>query len=80
MVPRLWVKLHTSVELKPIRIVVPMVLGELRCGHITSVSFGMGKRELFWKSVWQQCHVLWRMRSPVATFKILDPVWINPTS
>ena len=26
-----------------------MILGELRCGHITSVSFGMGKRELFWE-------------------------------
>ena len=49
MVPRLWVKLHTSVELKPIRIDVPTVLGELRCGHITSVYFGMGWRELFWE-------------------------------
>ena len=47
MVPRLWVKLHTSAELKSIRIVVPTVLCELRCGHITSVSFGMGQRELF---------------------------------
>ena len=37
---RLWVKLHTSAELKAIRIAVPMVLGELRCGHITSVSLG----------------------------------------
>ena len=37
---RLWVKLHTSAELKAIRIAVPMVLGELRCGHITSVSSG----------------------------------------
>ena len=26
-----------------------MVLGELRCGHITSVYFGMGWRELFWE-------------------------------
>ena len=34
---RLWVKLHTSAELKAIRIAVPTVLGELRCGHITSV-------------------------------------------
>ena len=42
VVPRLWVKLHTSAELKPIRIVVPTVLGELRCGHITSVSSGIG--------------------------------------
>ena len=25
------------------------VLGELRCGHTTSVSFGMGWRELFWE-------------------------------
>ena len=49
MVPHLWVKLHTSAELKPIRIAVPTVLGELRCGHINSVSFGMGKRELFWE-------------------------------
>ena len=36
----LWVKLHTSAELKAIRIAVPTVLGELRCGHITSVSLG----------------------------------------
>ena len=36
MVPHLWVKLYTSAELKPIRIVVPTVLGELRFGHITS--------------------------------------------
>ena len=49
MVPRLWVKLHTSAELKSIRIAVPTVLGELRCGHITSVYFGMGWRELFWE-------------------------------
>ena len=48
MVPHLWVKLHTSTELKLIRIAVPTVLGELRCGHITSVYFGMGWRELFW--------------------------------
>ena len=34
---RLWVKLHTSAELKAIRIAVPTVLG---CGHITSVSLG----------------------------------------
>ena len=47
MVPRLWVKLHTSAELKPIRIAVPMILGELRCGQITSVYCGMGWRELF---------------------------------
>ena len=47
MVPRLWVKLHTSAELKPIRIAVPTVLGELRCGLTTSVYFGMGWRELF---------------------------------
>ena len=49
MVPHLWVKLHTSVELKPIRIAVPTVLDELRCGHITSVCLGMGWRELFWE-------------------------------
>ena len=40
MVHRLWVKLHTSAELKSIRIAVPTVLGELRFGHTTSVSFG----------------------------------------
>ena len=28
---------------------MPTVLDALRCGHITSVSFGMGKRELFWE-------------------------------
>ena len=64
--PRLWVKLQTSAELKPIRIAVPTVLGELRCGHITSVYCGMGWRELFWKCVRQLCRVLRRMRSPVA--------------
>ena len=37
---RLGVKLHTSAELKAIRIAVPTVLGELWCGHITSVSLG----------------------------------------
>ena len=42
MVPHLWVKLYTSAELKPIRIVVPTVLGELRFGHTTSVSSGNG--------------------------------------
>ena len=47
MVSCLWVKLHTSAELKSIRIAVPTVLGELRCGHATSVSFGIGQRELF---------------------------------
>ena len=41
--------MHTSAELKPIRIAVPTVLGELRFGHITSVYFGMGWRELFWE-------------------------------
>ena len=45
----MWVKLHTTAELKSIRIAVPTVLDELRCGHATSVSFGMGKRELFWE-------------------------------
>ena len=39
--------MHTSAELKPIRIAVPTVLCELRCGHITSVYSGMGWRELF---------------------------------
>ena len=42
MVPRLWVKLHTSAELKSIRIAVPTVLGELRFGHTTSISSGNG--------------------------------------
>ena len=42
MVSRLWVKLHTYVELEYIRIAVPMVLGELRFGHTTSVSSGNG--------------------------------------
>ena len=28
---------------------MPTVLGELRCGHITSVYVGMGWRELFWE-------------------------------
>ena len=28
---------------------MPTVRGELRCGHITSVYFGMGWRELFWE-------------------------------
>ena len=36
------VKLHTSAELKPIRIAVPTVLGELRFCHTTSVSSGNG--------------------------------------
>ena len=47
MVPHLWVKFHTSAVLKSIRIAVPSVLGELWCGHITSVYCGMGWRELF---------------------------------
>jgi hypothetical protein len=38
VVPHLWVKLHTSAELKSIRIAVPTVLGKLWCGHITNVS------------------------------------------
>ena len=38
----LWVKLHTSAELKSIRIAVPTVLGELQFGHTTSVSSGNG--------------------------------------
>ena len=42
MVPHLWVKLHTSAELKPIRIAVPTVLGELWFGHTTSISSGNG--------------------------------------
>ena len=41
--------MHTSAELKSIRIAVSTVLGELQCGHTTSVSFGMGWRELFWE-------------------------------
>ena len=42
MVPHLWVKLYTSAELKPIRIAVPTVLGELRFGHTTSTSSRIG--------------------------------------
>ena len=42
MVPHLWLKLHTSVELKSIRIAMPTVLDELRFGHTTSVSSGNG--------------------------------------
>ena len=42
MVPRLWVKLHISAELKSIQIAVLTVLGELRFGHTTSVSSGNG--------------------------------------
>jgi hypothetical protein len=38
MVPHLWAMLHTSAELKSIRVAVPTVLGKLWCGHITSVS------------------------------------------
>ena len=53
MVPRLWVKLHTSVELKSIRIAVPTVLGELRCGHITSVSSGNGRVGM--SCFWEKC-------------------------
>ena len=43
----LGVKLHTSAELKAIRIAVPTVLGELRCGHITSVSSGRASVRCF---------------------------------
>ena len=42
MVPHLWVNLHTSAELKPIRMAVPTVLGELQFGHTTSISSGNG--------------------------------------
>jgi hypothetical protein len=51
VVPHLWVKLHTSAELKSIRIAVPTVLGKLWCGHITSVSLRewLGWCELFGK-------------------------------
>ena len=49
---------------------MPTVLGELRCGHITIVYFGMGWRELFRKCVRQLCRVLRRMRSPVAVLKL----------
>ena len=34
-------KVYTSAELKSIRIAVPMVLGDLRFGNITRISFGM---------------------------------------
>ena len=55
-------------ELKSIRIAVPMVLGELRCGHATSVYSGKGwvGVSCFGKSVRQLCRVLRRMRSLVA--------------
>ena len=62
--------LFGSAELKSIRIAVPMVPDELRCGHITSVYFWMGWRELFWECVRQLCRVLRRMRSPVAVLKL----------
>ena len=38
MLPRLWVKLHTSTELKSIRIDIPTVLGKLSFCHTTSIS------------------------------------------
>ena len=57
-------------SIESIRIAVPTVLGELRCDHITSVYFGMGRRELFWKCVRQLCRVLRWMRSPVAVLKL----------
>ena len=38
----MWVKLHTSAELKSIRIAVPMIRGELWFGHTTSISSGNG--------------------------------------
>jgi hypothetical protein len=47
----LWVKLHTSAELKSIRIALPTVLGKLWCGHITSVFF-LGMVGLVWV-VWK---------------------------
>jgi hypothetical protein len=51
VVPHLWVKLHTSAELRSIRIAVPTVLGKLWCGHITRVSLWewLGRCELFGK-------------------------------
>ena len=67
---RLWVKLHTSAELKAIRIAVPTVLGELRCGYITSVSPGRASVSCFEKCVRQLCRVLRRMRSPVVVLKL----------
>ena len=48
---------YTSAELKSIRIAVPMVLGELRCGLTTSVYYGMGWRELFWEMCSDSCAV-----------------------
>ena len=42
MVPRLWVKLHTSAELKTIRIAVLTILSGLWFGHITSILSGDG--------------------------------------
>jgi hypothetical protein len=52
VVPHLWVKLHTSAELKSIRIAVPTVLGKLWCGHITSVSLW---EWLDWCGLFRKC-------------------------
>ena len=76
--PRLWVKLHTSAELKSIRIAVPTVLGELRCGHITSVYFGMGWRELFWDKCPTVVPCATADEESGSSLKLV-PVWINPS-
>jgi hypothetical protein len=55
VVPHLWVKLHTSAELKSIRIAVPTVLGKLWCGHITSVSL---REWLGWCELFGKCPVV----------------------
>jgi hypothetical protein len=52
VVPHLWVKLHTSAELKSIRIAMPTVLGKLWCGHITSVSL---REWLSWCELFGKC-------------------------
>jgi hypothetical protein len=52
VVPHLWVKLHTSAELKSVRIAVPTVLGKLWCGHITSVSL---REWLGWCGLFGKC-------------------------
>ena len=61
-------------SIKPIRIAVPTVLGELRFGHTTRFLGGMFLWcELFLEGVRQLCRELLRMRSLVA-FKLVSVV------
>ena len=57
------------------------ILSGLWFGHITSILSGDGWDGVScFRKVSGSCAVYYGgMRSPVATFKILDPVWINPT-